>query len=417
MKFLKSSTKATISIAVIVTFCLQMLLYNTVSAQLFNFSRGIKKDAIQFKKIKNVIIVPLTINDKGPYNFILDTGVDPLIITDTTIVKDLDLGYLRPVKINGIGEGMAINALFSNAASVSLGRAKIDNIPAVILSEDAFNLSNYLGTKIHGIIGYYFFNSFVVTINYANDRLIFNLPNPKQKIKGTKIDLELIENKPYINTTIKVDSLGEIKAKLIVDCGANHALSLEAYEGNIFPLPTTTIKGNLGIGLAGEINGSIGRVKNIKLGDYMFKNVITNFPNYSDVGAKTNRKERTGNIGADLLRRFLVTFDYQNRKMYLKKSLNYSYPFEHDMSGMEIYAFTNDYNRFFISRIEPASPAEKAGFSINDEVLSINFKAIESLTLEQITNLLKSGDGNTVIIEVVRDQKVLIKILHLKRRI
>lgn len=417
MKFLKSITKATIYTSVIVTFCLQMLFPNNVSAQLFNFNNRIKRDALGFKKIKNVIIIPLTINNKGPFNFILDTGVDPLIITDTNIVKDIDLKDLRPVQINGIGEGSLINALFSNSAQVTIGKASIENIPTVILSEDAFNLSNYLGIKIHGIIGYYFFNSFVVTINYANNRLTFNLPNPKQKIKGTKLAIELIENKPYINTTINVEPLGEVPAKLIVDCGANHALSLEAYKGDVFPLPQNTIKGNLGIGLAGEINGSIGRVGNIKLGEYNFKNVITNFPNYSDVGAKTNRKERTGNIGADVLRRFVVTFDYQNEAMYLKKSANFKDAFEHDMSGMEIYAFTNDYNRFFISRIEPESPAEKAGFMVNDEVISINFKAISSLSLEEMASLLKSGDGNTVIVEVFREDRTYIKILHLKRRI
>lgn len=417
MKFLKSTTKATFGLAIIVTFCLQTLFPTTVSAQFFNFNYGIKREAIQFKKIKNVIIIPVMLNDKGPYNFILDTGVSPLIITDTTIVSALNLGDLRKVQLNGVGEGTIINALYSANTKAEVGRAYINYVPTVILTEDAFNLSNYLGIKIHGIIGYYFFNSFVVTINYSNDRLVFKLPNPKQKIKGTKLDLELIENKPYINTTLVTDSLGEIQAKLIIDCGANHALSLEAYKGNIFPLPSATIKGNLGIGLAGEINGSIGRLKELKLGNYTFKNVLTNFPSYNDVGAKTNIKERTGNIGADLLGRFLVTFDYQNKAMYLKKGQNYKETFEHDMSGMEIYSFTDDYDRFFISRIEPGSPTEKVGFKINDEVISINFKAVKSLSLEEITGLLRSGDGNTVIVEVFRKGQTLIKILHLKRRI
>ncbi len=385
--------------------------------QKFQFDYKLKRDAISFKLVKNLVVIPIFVNEKGPYNFILDTGVDPLIITDSSIVDPSQLNNLRRVRINGSGEGDEITAYISNNISAKVGEASMKYVPTVILKEDVFNLSSYLGMKIHGLIGYSFFNSFIVKINYAQSRVSFSLPQTRKKVNWNKLDLEFLDNKPYINVAIQVPDLGKIKAKLIIDCGASHALSLEAYNEGVFPLPNPNFQANLGVGLGGKINGNIGRINSIQLGSYTLKNVLTSFPNYSDVAAKAKQKQRTGNLGADILKKFTVIFDYQDAAMYLKKNNRFSETFEHDMSGIELYVDDKQYNRVFISRVEPASPAEKAGILANDEILSINFASISNYSLDSVINLLKSENGRTVLIEFVRSGKIYIKLLVLKRRL
>ncbi len=384
-------------------------------AQKFQFDYKIKKDVITFQLVKNLVIIPIYINQKGPFNFILDTGVDPLIITDSAIIDAGQLTNLRRVKING--EDDEISAYISNNITAKVGAASMQHVPTVILKEDVFNLSSYLGMKIHGLIGYNFFNSFIVKIDYGQSRVSFRSPQYRKNIKWSKLDLEFLDNKPYINVDLQVAGLGQIKAKLIIDCGASHALSLESYQGGVFPLPNPNFEANLGVGLGGKINGSIGRVTSIQLGDYALKNVLTSFPNFSDVAAKTKQKQRTGNLGSDILRRFTVIFDYQNSAMYLKRNIYFNQSFEHDMSGMEIYVDDRYFNRVFISRVEPASPAEKAGILADDEILSINFSPITKYTFDSIINLLKSENGRTILVEFVRNGKVYIKLLSLKRRL
>ncbi len=385
--------------------------------QKFQLDYKLKRDAINFKLVKNLVVIPIFVNEKGPYNFILDTGVDPLIITDSSIVDPTLLNNLRRVRINGSGEGDELTAYISNTISAKVGEATMQYVPTVILKEDVFNLSSYLGMKIHGLIGYSFFNSFIVKINYAQSRVSFSLPQTRKKVNWNKLDLEFLDNKPYINVDIQVPDLGKIKAKLIIDCGASHALSLEAYNEGVFPLPSPNFQANLGVGLGGKINGSIGRVSSIQLGGYTLKNVLTSFPNYSDVAAKAKQKQRTGNLGADILKKFTVIFDYQDAAMYLKKNNHYGESFEHDMSGIELYVDDRQYNRVFISRVEPESPAEKAGILANDEILSINFASITNYSLDSVINLLKSENGRTVLIEFVRNGKIYIKLLVLKRRL
>ena len=64
--------------------------------------------------------------------------------------------------------------------------------------------------------------------------------------------------------------------KLVLDLGAGHPLSLE----NIIEkhgLPQKFIAANLGVGLTGPIDGFISRVKEVDLGRYKIKGVVTSF--------------------------------------------------------------------------------------------------------------------------------------------
>lgn len=417
MKFriIKIKTPYVICIVLILSF--QICSFSNSYGQNFKLKDGLKRDAIPFIKAKNLIVIPIMINGKGPYNFLLDTGVDPLIVTDPDLLGNFSTDGLRPFKINGAGDGEEIDVLLANNVKVELGNASIENIPTVVLKKEIFNFSEYLGIKVSGIIGYYFFKDFLVKINYQTNRVIFEKPGETKKIRGTKLDLVFFENKPYINTTLIAGSLGEINALLIVDTGASHALSLETYQNGSFPVPSLNIIGNLGVGLSGEISGKTGRVETLKLGNYRLNNILTNFPNYVDIAAKTNVKNRTGNIGAEVLKRFHVTFDYKNSAMYLRKNSSFKERFEHDMSGLEIYVNYGNENRFFVNRVEVGSPAEKAGIEIGDELLSIDFKALGSSSLDDVNSKLRSIDGQTLLLEIGRKNEIIIKLIRLKRRV
>jgi C-terminal processing protease CtpA/Prc len=112
-----------------------------------------------------------------------------------------------------------------------------------------------------------------------------------------------------------------------------------------------------------------------------------------------------------------MTFDYRNGLVYLKPNSALNNKFEHDMSGLEIYMEEGTPDRYFIERIEPASPAEKIGILPGDEVLGINFKDMQSLDLEAVVVLLKAGDGKNVVLKLNRNGELLFKVLTLKKRI
>ncbi|WP_026897339.1 aspartyl protease family protein [Daejeonella oryzae] len=408
--------------------CLQKVLFiftgllivcNSAYAQ-FEFTGNRNRENIPFQLVKNLMVIPLKINGSGPYNFVLDTGVGLFLITDPALVDSIHIENLRSIKISGFGKGEDLSAFVAPSLEVDIGSAKAKSIAAAILKKDVFELSSFAGMPIHGLIGYEFFNSFTVRISYSLNSITIYRPDqfyiPR---KGTRIPITIEEHKPYMVNELVLSTGQKVSAKLIIDTGAGHPISLESFEGKPFEVPQVNIAANLGIGLMGAIKGYIGRIPSVKIGKFTLKNVIAAYPSYEDVGSKVRSIQRNGSVGNNILRRFDVVFDYHRQSMYIKPSSFLKEPFEHDMSGMELASGGKDFKRVIITRIEPSSPAEEVGLNKDDEILSINFKSVTDMTMQEIDNLFRSRNDRSFILEVVpRGSKERERvILTLQRRI
>lgn len=411
-----------VTIELIIAACIYSV--SPLYAQKFEFQGKSKRQTIRFIQVKNLIIIPLYINGKGPYNFLLDTGVGQLIITDTTITQGMDLSKAKTLRVVGYGLGEGVDAAMTRNITASIGRSVIKGIPTAVFKTDVFDLSSYLGIKIHGILGYYFYNSFVVRINYGTNQITFYQPESGIKIKGTRLPMKIVNAKPYINAIVDMPGMPNTNIRLLVDNGSSHPLMLESIHNMPFPLPKVTIPANLGVGISGEIEGAMGRIDTLKIMNFTFNHVLSGFPDFSTERTEDEGYQRNGTLGAEVLKHFLVTFDYQNEALYLKKRNKYNANLDHDMSGMEIY---NDYNslphtenareRYYVGRVEPGSPAEEAGIFTGDQINSINFRNAQSYDLNELTALLKERDGKQLIIEIQRKTERFLVVLTLKRRI
>jgi hypothetical protein len=396
--------------------CFLLLLlvsFNKIAAQQFKFNNGRKQQTLYFHLVKNLIIIPVYVNEKGPFDFILDTGVNPIIITDPSLKESLKVPYARAIKITGYGDFEGVDA-FLGTTTVGVGDATGDHIPTIFLKDDILPLSGYVGRKVYGLIGYNFFNSFLVKVNYSNKSLKMISPEKKVKLKGEKIPFTLIDNKPYISLQVEQEGIGKTSLMALLDCGAGHAISLETLDGVSFPKPKFTLTANLGNGLTGAVNGQIARISSLTIGSFNFNDVLANYPNYR---VDSLKKSRNANVGAEILGRFNTTYDYQNGAIYIKKNENFSKPFEHDMAGIEMYSENGPPSRTIITRIEPQSPADLVGLKQGDELTRINFKSVDDYSLDEIASIFKAKNGYSVIVEVWRDKSFQIKLLKLKKRI
>lgn len=399
---------------------LQQFCPLSIMAQHFQLPEHQRRELIPFKMIRNLMVIPLKINGQGPFNFVLDSGVGLVLISDAHLADSLKLNYLRSIKIVGLGGDNDLDAYITEPLTLSVGRALGDYIPTAVLQKDVFNLSQYVGMPIHGLLGYEFFSSFITKINY--DTQTITLFPPRRAYfprKGYRIPITIEERKPYLEAQISFDGKSTQKVKLVIDSGAGHPVSLESNNGIPFAVPDVNIAGNLGVGLAGPISGYFGRIPSMKLGKYELKQLIAAFPNYDDVGAKIRVSGRNGNLGNQVLKRFEIVFDYGRSALYLKPSSAYKERFEHDMSGMEFVITGPDYKRLIVSRVEPDSPAETDGIEAGDEILSINLKPVKDYTVEEIDNLFKSGNDRSFLLHILpKDSEKIRKVIFtLKRRI
>ena len=98
-------------------------------------------------------------------------------------------------------------------------------------------------------------------------------------------------------------------------------------------------------------------------------------------------------------------------------SNNFKEEFEFDMSGIELVAQGDNYNRYFVSRVERGSPADELGVQNGDELIGLNFNAVSKFTFEEVIKFLSSKDGRTIYIEFARDGKSFAGVMTLKKRI
>lgn len=384
------------------TIAIIILFAGNAFAQKFEFSGNKKRETLAFRMIKNQMVIQLHINGKGPFNFILDTGVGLVLISDPKLIDSVSFQNLRSIYITGFGEGEKLSAFIAPSVDLRIGNTIAKNISAAILKKDIFELSNYVGIPIHGLIGYEFFQSFVVRLNFFTSTItVFQPERAYIPRKGSRIPLSIEERKPYINTNIQLKSGKKLPVKLIIDTGAGHPVSLETMDGVPFELPDERIRGNLGVGLTGPIDGYIGRITSLQLGKYTLNNVIAAFPDYEDAASRVFSINRNGNMGLEIIKRFNVVFDYNRAAMYIKPLTTLKETFEHDMAGMEISSAGENYERLIITRVEPSSSADLTGLMKGDEILAINFKPVSEMSLSEINTMFRSRNGRNFVIDIL----------------
>lgn len=382
-------------------------------AQQFDIVGNKKRVLIPFKIIRSMVVIQLKINNKGPFNFILDTGVGIMLITEPLLADSLNITNKRTIKIAGLGERENYEAIVAPIINVNVGDWLFSqNVSAAILKEDFFGLSNYAGMPIHGLLGHDFFSKLAVKVSFTDSTLLVTKPGRMRLFrKAEKVPVTIEESKPYIITNVKLADGSKKINKLLIDLGAGHALSLEKTDS----LPQKSIKANLGVGLNGLIDGRLARTGSIDIGKYSIENIITSFPAPNQ--SFQTSVPRNGSLGIGILKRFDIIFDYQNKLIYLRPNLNFNQSFEHDMSGMSYHADGKDFGRLIIEKVDEGSAADEMGIRSQDEIISINFKPVNKMTLQQIDELFKSKDGRTVILELSRDKIKERILLTLKRRI
>jgi hypothetical protein len=391
--------------------------FSPLYAQYFDITGNKKKVDIPFRMIRNMVVIKLRINNKGPFNFIMDTGVGLMVITDPALIDSVNIpNKQRILKLNGCGEGDAYDAYITSDLRIDIPGLTSYGVAAAILKTDHFGLSNYAGIPIHGLLGYEFFNNLAVKVSFTDSLLTVYRPKDERLFaKGEKIPMTVEDHKPYVDANVLFPDGCVKKSKLIVDLGAGHPLSLENMTGDP-EFPKKCIAANLGMGFNGPVCGYLSRIGEIELGKYKIKNLISSFPRSDSTKSKLT-ENRDGNLGTGLLKKFDVVFDYAGNALYLKRTFRYSEPFEHDMSGLEYYAGGDDYKHVIIGRVEPGSAADEIGLEKDDEIMSINLKPTAGMSLEQIDAIFKSQNDRYLLLEVYHDKKYDKVIMRLKRRI
>lgn len=377
-------------------------------------------------------------------NFILDSGVGATILFNINNKDSLQLNNMQKIKLKGLGSEDAIDAILSKENTFRIKNIKGVNQSLYVVFDDSFDLSSKLGITIHGIIGYDILKDFIVKINYNLKKLTFYNTEKYSYKKCKKCEifsLEFNKLKPFINVGVKLDSLSNriTKVKLLIDSGGSDAMWLFENTHPNITAPKKYFNDLLGEGLSGSIYGKRAYVKGLVLGKFELKKPTVSFPDSASISHALQFKSRNGSLGANILKRFIVTFDYKNKKITLRKGTSFSKPFRYNMSGIELayngkllvkeQDFSNialskrsegdfqsnvvlNYNykytfkpTYKIFKLRKGSPAHKAGLQENDIVIKINGKYTFNLKLEEIVEKFYDKEHKKIKLVIERNGK------------
>lgn len=381
---------------------------------------------IPARERRNLLLVPVWLNGKGPFQFVLDTGVETILLTDPDVRDSLHLPPGQPLLVAGAGADDPLRATLLTNVQVRLPGVAPVPLNVTVLSGDALDLSRYVGEPVAGLIGADVFNSFVVEVRPATPgRVRVWLHDPAQfapKPALARVPLRVVAGKPYLRAQVRQPSAGTtddtLTVSLLVDTGAGHAMALETRAARpALQVPAERRRAQLGRGLSGPVNGWLGRVAGLTLGPYVLQNLLASYPDSLAMRAHVT-VPRDGSVGYELLRRFRVWFDYPHAALWLQPTARWRAPFEYDMSGLEVVAHGPRFRQYLIVGVEPGSPGEKAGLLAGDELLLIDNRPAEEHSLTALGQLLYSRDGRHVAILARHvNGQYIYTILTLKRRL
>lgn len=398
------------------------------------------KEAVPFKLQNNLIVFPVEVNGHD-LNFILDSGVGATILFNLNQQDSILLKNVEKIKLQGLGTEDPVDAILSRGNRFVLNNIVSNNQKLYVVSNDNFNLSSKMGTTIHGIIGYEILKDFVVKIDYSKRKIFFYDPNSyvyRDCKNCESFDLDFFMLKPYIDVKIKLDefSENETPVKLLIDSGGSDALWLFENSAPAIVPPTKYFEDFLGEGLSGTIYGKRSKIESLILGKFEIKNPTVAYPDSLSIVQATKFKDRNGSLGASILRRFEVIFDYRNKKMTLKKGSYFNKPFTYNMSGIELvyngkilvkeldkgaisykdletgsdFKVTLDYNYKFtfkptyrINNLRVGSPAYEAGLQKGDVLIKINGEYTYNIELEEIIHMFYQKENTKIELVVERN--------------
>ena len=267
-------------------------------------------------------------------------------------------------------------------------------------------LTSVYGEHIDGIIGYSFFNRYIVKINYDSSLIYVYSKGSFKYPKGGYLLKPLLVN--LLIQTARIADAEERTARFYFDTGAGLCLLLSAdfvSDSSLFSPKRKKVLTQVE-GLGGKKQMELTTVRSFRLGPYRFKKVPAYV--FEDEFNVTSYPYLGGLMGNDLLRRFNVIINYEKRDVYITPNSHYRDFFDYSYTGLNFYVINNE---IVITDVMKGSPAEKAGFLPDDVIMAVNNNFSKNI---QVYKTALQNTGEKIRILIYRNGVPLLLTLKVK---
>ena len=119
---------------------------------------------IRYRKIGNSIVIPASINGRGPFDFVLDTGASVTLVSPQT-VRDLNIATGPAAQVTGVG-GKPVEAATAVLEELAVGGARVASLPTLVRAIEPLNAANVVG-----LLGQDYLDHFIMNLDSASKTL------------------------------------------------------------------------------------------------------------------------------------------------------------------------------------------------------------------------------------------------------
>lgn len=369
---------------------------------------GAARTSVPFRFLNNHIYVEAKVNGKGPYNFIVDTGGHTLL--SPKLVKEVGLKAVGAAVTSGAGEGHETTG-FVHFDEIAIGDVRLKD-------QTGFATNIYdpsiEGIPVDGMVGFELFRRLVTTIDYGGKTLSFTRPAAFKgsAALGSAVPFVFYDHLPFVTGSV----MG-MPARFDIDTGSRSEIDFTSPFVNANDLRGKFSKGTsavTGWGVGGPSRSYVVRLPALTLGDVPVTNIAAGLSEAK--AGSISDPAYDGNIGSGLLKRFVVTFDYANQIMYLKRIAPEPEDVgTFDRSGLWINAKNGGYE---VTDVAKDSAGAAAGIAVGDVITAIEGKPVVAEQLADARRLFRSRPaGSTIALQVRRGGETRAVALTLKDQI
>jgi hypothetical protein len=277
-----------------------------------------------------------------------------------------------------------------------LGAAELSDQRFIVISLPRTFTDNGSKTPIAGLIGYEVLRRFIVRIDYDHRELTLALPGTRSQFEhGSKIPLVFDGKDSFVEA--QVDS---VPGCFGIDTGDDGALTLFGafFSAHAFPIETPGITESQG-GVGGDASTLLTRVGAFQIGPFILRRPLTEL--HFATGGTFAASLVAGNLGSQVFRNFVMTFDYADRSLYLTPSTHFGYSMPYNRTG--IHLDINAHGNVFVTSVNKDSPGAIAGIQASDLLLAIDHQPVHGKPFSDVENLLLRSGDTPLSVNVVRN--------------
>ena len=334
--------------------------------------------------LNNHVFVAVEI-DGHALRFLLDTGGVNLLAASAA--QRIGLTSVGAIEARGPGE-KSVGSGFARVERLVVGGAvALERQLLRVLEMPGFD--DVEGVQVDGVLGVELFKRLVVQIDYTGRELVLSDAATFAAPPGAEsLPITFFGHFPGI--AAEIDG---VAGQFWLDTGNRGGLILLVpfvEEHGLAARYATSPETTIGWGVGGSAQGRLARGGRLALGGMHVEAPVLRLP--ADNGGALAIRHVAGNIGGEILRRFVVTFDYARRIVHLVANAEAGKPFEVDRSGLWINRHAQG---AVVGAVMAGSPADTAGVLVDDVIVAVDGAQASGIGLDALRRLLANSPIGT----------------------